>query len=97
MARPGRKSWTEEMKLAQRYSDLSEDYFKILKEFAQSEDKNDRKWAAQELSKAFVKMIPQDMDITSGGEPIPLLGGKSINASTSNNSNEETPQTQEED
>jgi hypothetical protein len=71
MAKPGRKSWIEEMKIAQRYSDLSEDYFTVLKEMFNSDDKADKKWAAQELSKAFVKMIPQD--VTSGGDKLQTL------------------------
>lgn len=63
MAKAGRKSWTEELKLAQRYSDLSEDYFKILKDLSQSEDKADQKFFIQEMSKAYVKMIPQSLDL----------------------------------
>lgn len=69
MGKPGRKSWMEEMKLKQRYSDLSEEYFAILKKMMKSKDKNDRKWAVNELSKAFVKMIPQTV---AGDEDSPL-------------------------
>lgn len=72
MGVPGRKSWTEELRIAQRYADLSEDYFLFLKEMYASEDKADKKWASEQLGKAYIKMIPQD--ITSGGEKVqPLL------------------------
>jgi hypothetical protein len=64
----GRKSWTEELEIAQRYSDLSEPAFKVLKSMLNSKDKNDQKWAVEQLGKAFVKMIPQDH--TSGGQPL---------------------------
>ena len=68
----GRKSWTEELQIAQRYSDLTEPAFKVLREMLESDDKSDKKWAVEQLGKAFVKMIPQD--VTSGGESLqPLL------------------------
>lgn len=66
----GRKSWTEELQIAQRYSDLTEPAFKVLNEMLQSEDKADRKWAVEQLGKAYVKMIPQDH--TSGGQPLQI-------------------------
>lgn len=66
--RGGRKSWTEELQIAQRYSDLTEPAFRVLLEMLNSEEKADRKWAVEQLSKGFVKMIPQDH--TSGGQPI---------------------------
>lgn len=68
MAKAGRKGWIEELRLYERYSDLTEDYFRVLKEHLNSEEKKDQQWAASELSKGLVKMIPQD--VTSGGEPI---------------------------
>lgn len=90
MGLPGRKSWTEELQIAQRYSDLTEPAFKVLKEMLESEDKADRKWAVEQLSKAFVKMIPQD--ITSGGKELPQPILYHVH---SNDSNEETPETEE--
>lgn len=68
MGVPGRKSWTDELQIAQRYADLTEPAFRVLMEMLESEDKNDRKWAVEQLGKAYVKMIPQDH--TSGGKPI---------------------------
>lgn len=67
----GRKSWTEELKIAQRYSDLSEDYFKVLKAHLNSGDTKQEQFALQQLTKAFVKMIPQDH--TTGGEPLQMF------------------------
>lgn len=70
MGVPGRKSWTEELQIAQRYSDLSEPFFEVIKEHLASDDKKDRQWAVEQMSKAYVKMIPQD--VTSGGQPLTL-------------------------
>ena len=81
MNKGGRKGLGEEMRIKQRFSALSEPYFKVLMEFLESDDKADRKFAVSELSKAFVKMIPQSVD---GGEdenglPIPLMCGVTKN------------------
>lgn len=65
MGMPGRKGWKEELNIAQRYSDLSEPFFEVLKEALASEDKAEKKWAVEQLSKGFVKMIPQQV----GGDP----------------------------
>lgn len=65
----GRKSYFEELNIADRYSALSEPYFKFLKRMIESEEIADQKWAAERLEKAYVKMIPQD--ITSGGKELP--------------------------
>lgn len=62
MGKPGRKSYFEELDIAGRYSNLSEPYFKFLKEMLESEEKSDRKWAAERLEKAYVKMIPQTVE-----------------------------------
>jgi len=67
----GRKSWTEEIKLAQRYADLSEDYFHVLKKNITSGDDKKEQWAVEQLSKAFIKMIPQDH--TTGGESLQVM------------------------
>lgn len=64
--RKGRKGYGEELKIIERYSDLSEDYFRTLKEFINSDVKEDRKFAVQQLTPAFSKMIPQDQN--HGGE-----------------------------
>jgi hypothetical protein len=86
----GRKSWTEELNIAQRYSDLSEPFFEVIRESLASEDKADRKWAVEQLSKAYVKMIPQDF--TSGGEALKISfddafnGGHESTSETEGNS-----------
>ena len=58
----GRKGYGEELKIIKRYSDLTEDYFSTLKEFLNSDVKEDRKFAVQQLTGAFQKMIPQDVN-----------------------------------
>lgn len=70
MGKAGRKSYFEELEIAQRYSDLTEPAFKVLKEMLESEEKSDRKWAVEQLGKAYTKMIPQD--VTSGGKPLTI-------------------------
>lgn len=70
MALPGRKSYFEELNIAQRYADLTPKAFEVLNEMLTSEDKTDKKWAVEQLSKGLVKMIPQD--ITSGGQPLTI-------------------------
>lgn len=69
MGVPGRKSWTEELKIKERYSALSEPFFQVLKEHLDSDEKKDRQWAAERIEKAYIKMIPQD--VTSGGKELP--------------------------
>lgn len=64
----GRKSWSEELEIAQRYSALSEPFFRVLKKNLESGDEKKEQWAVEQLSKAFTKMIPQDF--TSGGQPL---------------------------
>lgn len=66
----GRKSYFEELNIANRYSLLSEPYFTFLKEMLESKDKTDKKWAAERLEKAYVKMIPQKI---SGDTESPLI------------------------
>ena len=89
VSKGGRKAKWEELKIAQRYSDLSEDFFKVLVEMLNSEEKNDKKWAAEQLSKAYVKMIPQaisnDGDDSFKVQVIPILN----NALLSNNESSE--------
>ena len=58
----GRKSFGEELKIVERYSNLSELYFKRIKERLESEDKKEQDFALQLLNGAFTKMIPQTLD-----------------------------------
>ena len=69
MAKSGRKSYLEEMQIKERYTALSEPFFRVLKKYLNSEIPDDEKWAVEQLNKAYVKMIPQDM--TSGGKELP--------------------------
>jgi predicted nucleic acid-binding protein len=66
----GPKGYGEELRIKQRYSDLSEKAFKFLAECLDGEDKIDKKWAVEQLSKGLVKMIPQDL--TTNGEKITM-------------------------
>ena len=69
----GRKSQYEEIDIKRRYSDLSEKFFDVLKENLNSEVKSDKKWAVEQLSKAYPKMIPQQVDNKlSGGITIKI-------------------------
>ena len=58
----GRKSLREEIGVLRRYADLSEPYFKFLKDTIEGDDKDEKKWAVEVLTKAFVKMIPQKIE-----------------------------------
>lgn len=78
MNKSGRKGFGEELKIVERYSALTEPFFKVIQEMLASEEKADKKWAVEQLNKAYTKMIPQD--ITTGGdklEIIPIYGGLS--------------------
>lgn len=74
----GRKSLKEELQLFRRYSELSVPYFNILRKRLDSGQPDMENWAVEQLSKAFVKMIPQETDLTSGGMPL-ILPGEIIN------------------
>ena len=67
----GRKTFTEELEIKKRYSDLSPKFFNILKRSLDSKNKEDNKWAVEQLNKAFVKMIPQAIE--GGSENNPLV------------------------
>lgn len=67
MGMPGRKSWKEELNIAQRYADLTPKAFEVLSEMLESEEKQDRKWAVEQLSKGFQKMIPQVVEAPEEG------------------------------
>lgn len=67
MAERGRKGYGEELKIKQRFSALSEPFFKVLQDFLNSEDKSDRKFAITELNKGFTKMLPTQLTGEEGG------------------------------
>ncbi|MBK7428760.1 MAG: hypothetical protein IPI60_17950 [Saprospiraceae bacterium] len=58
----GRKSKFEELQIVERYSELSQPFFHFLKEMFETGDKSDKKWAAEQLAKAYTKMIPQEVE-----------------------------------
>jgi hypothetical protein len=63
----GAKGSYESFKIKQRYADLSEPFFKALKEFLISDKEADRKFAISELSKAYTRMIPTELSGVDGG------------------------------
>lgn len=69
----GRKSLRDEAGILQRYSDLTAPYFRVIREHLESERKEDRRWAAEQLKNAFTKMIPQQIDADVPGLPFTLV------------------------
>lgn len=66
----GRKSWKEELQIKQRYSALTEPYFRTLKKFLESDNVADQKFAISELTKAYTKMIPTEI---TGENGMPII------------------------
>lgn len=87
MARRGRKTLDEELSIKQRYSDLSVPFFKVLKQRLNSRNRKEQDWAIEQLSKGFVKMIPQVLegDKENPLMVMPIFNGKSLQ---NNNSSE---------
>ena len=65
----GRKSLKDELGILRRYADLTEPYFKVLKARLNSKNKKEQDWAVEQLTKAYTKMIPQQVGGLDG-EPI---------------------------
>lgn len=66
MNKTGRKSLKDELRMFERYSELTEPYFRVLKSHLEG---GDEKWAVEQLTKAFTKMIPQQLEgAGDGGE-----------------------------
>lgn len=78
MARRGRKSVLQELNIKQRYSDLAPEAFAVIKEFLNSKKVEDRKWAVEQLSKGFQKMIPQEISGVDG-QPINMSYDSTFN------------------
>lgn len=72
MPKTGRKSKFEELDIVKRYAALSEPFFQVLEKMLNSKVKADQRFAIEQLSKAFPKMIPTQL----GG-----LDGKPIEVS----------------
>jgi hypothetical protein len=73
----GRKTMRDEVAILRRYNDLTEPYFRVLRDHLESERKEDRRWAADNLKSAFAKMIPQDLNL--GGQAIKITFDTSFN------------------
>jgi len=63
----------DEVGILRRYSDLTAPYFKVLRDHLDSEKKEDRRWAAEQLKNAFIKMIPQEASGEAAGLPFTLI------------------------
>jgi hypothetical protein len=61
MEKRGRKSKFEELQIVERYAELSTPAFDFLKECLKGKNKGDKRWAVEQLSKGFAKMIPQQI------------------------------------
>lgn len=70
MEKTGRKTYGEDMKIKERYCALTELFFKVLKNRLNSKNKKEQDWAVEQLSKAYVKMIPQ---VLAGDKDNPIV------------------------
>ena len=91
----GRKSLKDELQIKQRYADLSAPFFKVLKEHMESAVKADQQWAVEQLSKAFVKMIPTEITGEGGGALQitfdPVFNKDASTSETTGDSTEQSP------
>jgi hypothetical protein len=73
----GRRSLKDEKKIFERYSELSGPYFRVLRDRLDSKFKREQDWAVEQLTKAFVKMIPTEGTGKDGKDlfPVPILNG----------------------
>lgn len=87
----GRKSLKDELRMFERYSELSVPYFKVLKARLKSNIHTEQNWAVEQLTKAFVKMIPTEITGKDGKDlfPIPILNN--MNVPTDNGHQENSP------
>lgn len=58
----GRTGYGQELNLVQKYNNLSEGFFRELKNALESPDKRDRYFAINTLKGAFEKMLPQTIE-----------------------------------
>jgi hypothetical protein len=84
----GRKSLKTELKMFDRYSELSEPYFRVLRKHLTGSNVANEKWAVEQLTKAFTKMIPTEIGGIDG-KPIPILA--TLNVPTHNGNPEDQP------
>lgn len=91
----GRKSLKDEVKLFERYSELSVPYFKVLKKRLDSGNMAQENWAVEQLTKAFTKMLPQEVTGKDGKDlfPTPILSN--MNVPTHNGNSQDSPANQE--
>jgi len=93
----GRKSLKDELKMFDRYSELTVPYFRVLKKHLESNNVTNEKWAVEQLTKAFTKMIPTELTGADGKDliPSPILGLMNVQTDNGDNQDiqsEEAPQ-----
>lgn len=84
----GRKSLKDELKLFDRYSELTEPYFRVLKKHLDRKNTANEKWAVEQLTKAFTKMLPTQIGGVDG-KPIPIL--MQMNVPTNKRNSQDSP------
>ncbi len=70
MAKAGRKSLREEIDLTHRYAALSEKAFRLISKRLDSDNKKEQEYALDWLKAGFSRMVMQQTDLTTGGQPI---------------------------
>ena len=80
-----------------RYSELTVPYFRVLKKHLESNNVTNEKWAVEQLTKAFTKMIPTELTGADGKDliPSPILGLMNVQTDNGDNQDiqsEEAPQ-----
>jgi len=65
MSNRGRKSKAQELQIVQYMAELQPKVFAVLSEALISEQKSDRHWAVEQMSKLYAKAVPQKI----GGDP----------------------------
>jgi len=70
----GRKGYAEELRIKESLAEITPKMFAFVNEVMESGTKGEK---MQVVTKILPKIIPQQVDLTSGGKPLPLLAGKS--------------------
>lgn len=63
----GRKSLKEEIQIVKYMTELAGPTFKFLQDCYNGEDKTDKKWAAEQMMKLYVKALPNEVTGEDGG------------------------------
>ena len=83
----------DEIKVVQYMTELAPATFSFIGEMLKSEEKSDKKWAAEQMAKLYMRAIPQEV-IGDPERPIPILNVTNV---PRNNSDQEDKGTKETD